>query len=126
MNDRGAGALLDPMVMADLPRLLDDPARFGWRPFRPGVEIHSIYERGADGPAAAFLRYAPGAEVPRHRHVGFEHIYVLVGSQEDERGRYRAGTLLVNPPGTSHSVRSPEGCVVLAIWERPVLFDAAI
>ena len=44
----------------------------------------------------------------------------FAGSQEDERGRYRAGALVVNPPGSAHNVSSDEGCIVLALWERPV------
>jgi anti-sigma factor ChrR (cupin superfamily) len=114
---------LEPMVLADLQRIGEDPSQLAWQPFRPGVEIHRLYQLGADGHSAAFLRYAPGSHVPRHHHLGFEHIYVLAGAQEDERGRYPTGTLLVNPPGSAHSVRSPEGCLVLAIWERPVVFD---
>ncbi len=95
-----------------------------WSPFRPGVDRHVIYDLGDDGPSAALLRYAPGATVPAHEHAGYEQIYVLSGSQEDERGRYPAGTVVINPPGTHHNVRSPEGCIVLAVWNRPVRFLA--
>lgn len=94
----------------------------GWRafdfvPFREGVEICELTQRY---PKLALLRYAPGACVPRHRHTGLETILVLEGSQADEVDCYRAGTLVVNPEGTEHSVRSEEGCVVLIQWERPV------
>jgi anti-sigma factor ChrR (cupin superfamily) len=92
-----------------------------WEPFRPGVSIARLYDHG-DGHSAALLRYEPGARVPRHAHPGFEHILVLQGSQQDERGAYRAGTLLVNLPGSEHAVESPEGCVVLAVWEKAVVF----
>jgi anti-sigma factor ChrR (cupin superfamily) len=66
------------------------------------------------------LRYAPNAAVPRHIHHGFEHILVLSGSQRDDHGTYTAGTMLVSTPGSSHAISSEEGCVVLAIWEKPV------
>jgi anti-sigma factor ChrR (cupin superfamily) len=96
---------------------------FGWTPFRPGVDEHRLYGAHEPGRAtASLLRYAPGAHVPRHRHVAIEHIYVLSGSQRDERGTYRAGALLVNFPGAEHAVVSDDGCTVLAIWERPVVF----
>jgi anti-sigma factor ChrR (cupin superfamily) len=49
---------------------------------------------------------------------------VLEGAQEDERGRYRAGTMVINPPGSRHRVASPEGCLVLVIWERPNEFGS--
>lgn len=98
------------------------PDRLDWQPLRPGVEFHALYGRPGQGPAAALLRYAPGAEVPVHEHSGYEYILVLEGVQEDVRGRYPPGTLVVNPPGSRHAVRSVEGCIVLAIWERPIRF----
>lgn len=97
-----------------------DFARLDWRPFHPGVDIVELYPASADGAHAALLRYAPGANVPMHVHAGFEHILVLRGQQEDESGVYPAGTLVINHPGTRHRVKSAEGCVVLAIWQRPV------
>ena len=75
------------------------------------------------GPAAAFLRYAPGARVPPHLHAGYEHVLILEGSQTDRTGRQGAGTVIINPPGTRHEVVSEEGCLALLIWERPVIFD---
>jgi len=92
-----------------------------WRHFAPGVQIHRLW--GAPHTrSGALLRYAPGAKIPRHRHEGTERIYVLIGAQRDERGEYVAGAHVVNPPGSIHAVSSPEGCVVLAVWERPVRF----
>jgi anti-sigma factor ChrR (cupin superfamily) len=90
-----------------------------WEPFRKGIEIHWIY-RQPNAASAALLRYAPGASLERHDHAGFEHILVLRGSQSDDNGEYRRGSLLINAPGTSHAVHSAEGCVVLAIWEKAV------
>ncbi|MFZ5896574.1 MAG: cupin domain-containing protein [Myxococcota bacterium] len=93
-----------------------------FKPFREGVEVSWLYGEDSNGGAAALLRYAPGARVPRHRHEGFEHILVLEGSQCDDRGRYEAGTLIVNEPGSEHDVWTAEGCLVLVIWERRVTF----
>ena len=104
---------------------LFDPAKLDalqWQPFRPGVEIYPIHGSG-NATAAALLRYQKGARVPRHSHPAHEHIVVLSGSQSDEHGRYGAGTVVVNLPGTRHSVVSEDGCVVLAIWERPVVIE---
>lgn len=96
-----------------------------WEPFRDGIEAAWLYRNGDHGPAAAYLRYRPGARVPRHWHPGYEHVFVLEGSQSDGSERYAEGSLLVSPPGSSHAIVSEEGCVVLVIWERPVLFGAA-
>jgi quercetin dioxygenase-like cupin family protein len=94
----------------------------GWEPFFPGVERRWIYQVDIDGPAAALIRFQPGSRVPLHEHLGFEHILVLSGSQTDEAGLTVAGTLIVNPPGSRHSIVSQAGCVVLAIYDRPVRF----
>ncbi|HBG99962.1 MAG TPA: allophanate hydrolase [Rhodobacteraceae bacterium] len=112
--------------MADLtePLALADLIQGGWRsltfrPFRDGVEICEL--QGGE-PAVALLRYAPGASVPRHRHTGLETILVLDGTQSDERGDYPAGSFILNPAGSEHSVWSEAGCCVLIQWEKPVEF----
>jgi len=102
-----------------VPDLLSSFNALPFEPFRDGVEIHHI-RKGA--PAVALLRYAPGAQVPHHRHTGLETILVLEGEQSDERGTYQTGSYVMNPEGTSHSVWSKTGCVVLIQWERPVEF----
>jgi anti-sigma factor ChrR (cupin superfamily) len=104
---------LDPGELARRP---------GYQPLRPGIEILRLYEDEASGGSSAVLKYAPGAEVPPHQHSGYEHVFVLSGYQCDERGRYDAGTLVINPPGSSHRVWSPEGCLVLIVWQRPIAF----
>jgi anti-sigma factor ChrR (cupin superfamily) len=93
-----------------------------WKPYKKGVEIFRLYGDGVTGPTAALIRYREGGEVPMHEHIGYEHILVLTGSQRDENGISEAGTLVINPPGTRHHVSSDEGCIVLAIYEKPVRF----
>lgn len=100
------------------------PDQIRWQPLRPGVEFHALYGQPGQGPAAALLRYQPGATVPEHRHSDYEHILVLQGAQQDASGHHVAGTLLVNPPGSHHAVASAEGCLVLAIWAAPIEFEA--
>jgi anti-sigma factor ChrR (cupin superfamily) len=99
----------------------DGIASLPFRELRPGVEIHILHE-APDGARVAILRYAPGAEVPVHRHEGYEYIYVLQGEQSDERGSYEAGSFVVNEPGMTHRVASKSGCIVLILWQRPVVF----
>lgn len=108
------------LIWPDLLNLGKNPERLAWKPFRPGVEIHYLYGDGQQGSAAALLKYAPGAKVPKHEHTGYEHIIVLAGGQRDHQGHHQAGTLVINPPGTQHDVVSDEGCLVLIIWEKPV------
>jgi anti-sigma factor ChrR (cupin superfamily) len=87
-----------------------------------GVEIFRLYGDGITGPTAALLRYSEAGEVPTHEHSGYEHIFVLYGSQADENGVFNAGTVVINAPGTRHKVRSGAGCIVLAIYEKAVRF----
>lgn len=94
----------------------------GWQdlpfePFREGVEICRLI---TGEPEVALLRYQPGAKIPLHLHRGLETVLVLEGAQSDENGTYAAGTLATNPAGSTHSVTSETGCVVLIQWTKPV------
>ena len=93
-----------------------------WKPFYPGVSIHRLYGDGRTGPTAALLRFDKGASVPHHLHAGYEHILILAGSQRDRHGPIARGDLCVHAPGTSHAIFSDDGCIVLAIYEKPVVF----
>jgi anti-sigma factor ChrR (cupin superfamily) len=106
----------------DLFQILDWEHKLPWQPFQKGVDIYRLYGDGVTGPAAALLRFQPGARVALHEHAGYEHIFVLSGSQTDEKSQAAEGTLVVHPPGTVHSVLSENGCIVLAIHEKPVKF----
>lgn len=83
--------MTDPFCIPALAGVLDD---IPFEPFRGGVEIHYIK---SGSPAVALLRYAPGANVPRHLHTGLETILVLEGAQLDERGKYQAGDFVLTP-----------------------------
>jgi anti-sigma factor ChrR (cupin superfamily) len=96
--------------------------KLAWKPFQKGVDIFKLYADGESGPTAALLRFHPGGRVPLHEHTGYEHIFVLAGSQVDENSRAETGMLIINPPGSSHSILSENGCIVLAIYEKPVKF----
>jgi anti-sigma factor ChrR (cupin superfamily) len=102
----------------------------GWRDlpfdhFRDGIEAHWLRKGSDVEPSVAILKYQPGANVPRHRHVGLETIVVLEGIQSDENGDYEAGTVVLNPVGTEHSVWTKDGCVVLIHWALPVIILGA-
>lgn len=104
-----------------LPEMLKD-AQIGWHELRAGVDLRLLFQDAESGYQVGLIRYQPGASVPRHRHVGDEHIYVLSGAQQDERGVYPAGSYVYNSAGSEHSVYSRDGCLVLAHWHKPVQF----
>ncbi len=84
-----------------------------WQPSAmPGIEVLALYDHPDHAEQVALVRFAPGASFPRHEHPGGEEIFVLDGSLEDEHGRYGTGTWLRQPPGSTHSPHSPEGCTL--------------
>jgi hypothetical protein len=90
---------------------------------RVNAEIHRLYstaQTGENGPAAAIVRYLPGAQAQPHRHPGYELIYVLSGELETDEGTFPADSLLVMAPDSTHGPRSKNGCIALAVWEQPV------
>ena len=115
--------MMQSLSLTELFAAAGDFSTRDWEDFKPGVQASWVYSNGQSGPASAFLKYQPNAAIPWHWHPAYEHILVLEGSQSDESGDYRAGSVLISPPGSSHTVRSDEGCVVLAIWEKPVQFE---
>ena len=111
------------VVIPDLMNIMERVHELSWETFRKGIKIHRIYGNQSEGPSAALLWYEAGAELPRHRHLGYEHLIILHQSQTDDTGHKHAGTLIVNPPRSEHAVFNPKGSLVLAIWEKPVTFD---
>ena len=93
-----------------------------WKRFHDGIDIHRLDGDGITGPSTALMRIHKGSQVPLHVHTGREHIIVLTGSERDQHSSIQAGTLIINSPGTQHSVVSDTGCIVLAIYESPVQF----
>jgi len=119
-NNCMANDLQQILKLQDLFQISGWQHKLHWKPFFSGVDIYRLYGDGETGPTAALLRFHPGGRVPLHEHSGYEHIFVLAGSQVDENSRADAGMLIINPPGTSHSILSESGCLVLAIYENPV------
>jgi anti-sigma factor ChrR (cupin superfamily) len=100
-------------VSAPVTSLYVDVAQRSWTERRPGVFWKVLWEEGDH--KALLVRYAPGAAIPRHRHVGDEQVFVLEGSVSDDTGTCTAGNYVRRPPGCVHSVRSNDGALVLAI-----------
>ena len=110
------------LILKNLFNIQERQDQIQWEPFREKVEIHWLYRAGENGPASALIRFQPGGRVDLHEHEGFEHILILSGSQTDQNDRLEAGSLMIHSPGTRHSIVSEKGCIVLAIYEKPVRF----
>jgi anti-sigma factor ChrR (cupin superfamily) len=112
------------LELENLFQIAENADAISWQPFRDGVDIYRLYGDRASGPTAALIRFRVEGRIPMHEHQGYEHIFVLSGSQRDQNSTATAGTLMINAPGTRHSVVGEAGCIVLAIYEKPVKFEA--
>ena len=80
----------------------------------PGVWRKPLARAAAEhGHTTSIVRYDPGSSFSPHAHPLGEEILVLEGTFADDHGEYPAGTYLRNPPGSTHSPRSDDGCVLL-------------
>jgi len=78
-----------------------------------GVERKPLArEKLESGHATSIVRYLPGAFFSRHTHPFGEEILVLEGVFSDETGDYPPGTYFRNPPGSTHSPFSKNGCTL--------------
>ncbi len=72
--------------------------------------------------ATSLVRYAPNSKFSSHVHTGGEEFLVLNGVFQDEHGDFPAGSYIRNPPQSSHTPSSDEGCVIFVkLWQ----FDLA-
>ena len=70
-------------------------------------------EAAEHGHTTSLVRYDAGSSFSSHKHPKGEEILVLDGVFSDETGDYPAGTYIRNPPGSSHSPFSKQGCDLL-------------
>ncbi len=68
--------------------------------------------------ATTVVRYAPGSQFSPHTHAGGEEFIVLEGVFQDEHGDFPTGSYIRNPPTSSHTPGSKEGCVIMVkLWQ---------
>ncbi len=95
-------------------RIVIQPDNLPWSPSPSSSVERRILERdGAEGArATSIVRYASGTTFPIHVHDFGEEIFVLEGVFSDERGDHGPGTYLKNAPGSKHTPRADNGCVL--------------
>src|SRR5580765_9099783 len=86
-----------------------------WEDRQPGVKRKSLWEDPATKRQAILTRIEPGAQLPRHRHVGDELIFVVEGAIGDDFGTVTAGNMGYRPNGCVHTISTANGATVLAI-----------
>ena len=86
-----------------------------WEDRQPGVKGKSLWADEATRRQAVLTRLEPGAQLPRHRHVGDELVFVVEGAIADDFGAITSGNMGYRPNGCVHTVTSANGATVLAI-----------
>ena len=87
----------------------------GWQEFQPGISFKILWQDPATKRRAQMTRFAPGAQLPLHRHVGDELIFMIEGAGSDESGTVTAGNVGYRPNGCVHTVTSKNGATVLSV-----------
>lgn len=92
---------------------------FAWQEFQPGISFKVVWQDPPTKRRAQMTRFAPGAQLPLHRHVGDELIYLVEGANADESGIVATGNMNYRPNGCVHTVTTQHGATVLAVvWGR--------
>ena len=86
-----------------------------WQDLMPGLRTKSIWDHAETNRRAMLTRLEPGAQLPRHRHVGDELIFVIEGGVADDFGSVTSGNVGYRPDGCVHRVTSANGATVLAV-----------
>lgn len=91
-----------------------------WQPSpMPGVERRMLDRLGDEvARATSIVRYAPESHFSAHTHTGGEEFFVLDGVFQDEHGDFPRGSYIRNPPESSHTPGSKEGCTIFVkLWQ---------
>lgn len=85
----------------------------------PGVERRMLDRIGSEvARATTIVRYEAGSKFSEHTHTGGEEFIVLDGVFQDEHGDFPKGTYVRNPPTTSHTPGSQQGCTIFVkLWQ---------
>jgi anti-sigma factor ChrR (cupin superfamily) len=92
-----------------------DLSEIPWTEAMTGVRQKAVWQDKETKRRAVFVRFEPGAQLPRHKHVGDELIFVIEGSNADESGEVVAGNMNYRPNGCVHSVSTKNGATVFAV-----------
>ena len=80
----------------------------------PGLTLKQLFVDPFTGNATLLLRMTAGAVVPRHRHFGLEHCYVLEGDLVFDDHTLYAGDYEVAAESIDHSpATTRHGCLLL-------------
>lgn len=84
-----------------------------------GVKRRMLDRVGAEsGRATSIVSYDANSKFSSHVHTGGEEFIVLDGVFQDEHGDFPVGSYIRNPPESSHTPGSDEGCMIFVkLWQ---------
>ena len=88
---------------------------FEWQELMPGVQARNLWVDEETNRRVLMTRITPGAQMPTHKHVGDELVYIIEGSLSDEFGTITAGNVGYRPDGCVHTVSSKTGATGIAV-----------
>ena len=114
-TDDAAAAALQAAVTAktaaqpaDLVTRSVDPDDFPWATWLEGIDVKLLRINEKEGRYTMVAKFAPGVQLPTHRHFGAVQAYTIQG-----RWRYleydwvaEAGHYAYEPPGSEHTLRA--------------------
>ena len=105
--------------------------QYGYEKMPKGLERKFAYAEfmGPAGPVLTdeviigIVLFAPGCIYPAHAHDGITESYICLSGavSENHQGVYAPGSLIFNPPGTSHRITTSdlEPSLLAYAWEGP-------
>jgi anti-sigma factor ChrR (cupin superfamily) len=90
-------------------------SEIAWVDAMPGVRQKPIWHDKETKRRAALVRFDPRAQLPRHKHIGDELIFVIEGSIADESGEVLSGNMNYRPNGCTHTVTTKNGAIIFAL-----------
>jgi anti-sigma factor ChrR (cupin superfamily) len=90
-------------------------SEIAWVDAMAGVRQKPIWQDKETKRRAVLVRFEPGAQLPRHKHIGDELIFVIEGSVSDESGEVLAGNMNFRPNGCVHTVSTKNGATIFAL-----------
>jgi len=79
----------------------------------PGVRLKLLMADIEGARFAVRIRFAPGIELPPHKHTGEVHAFTVAGEwfylEHADIAPNRAGSYLFEPPGSTHTLKVADG-----------------
>jgi anti-sigma factor ChrR (cupin superfamily) len=114
---------VDHADLADLASRFVSVAEMPWETTGfDGITVKTLLVDRETGLLTALMKMAPGAKLPDHEHMLIEQTYVLDGHLVCPEGECRAGDFVWRPAGSRHTAWSPDGGLMLAMFQVPNKF----